>query len=941
MEDINYHYTTMKMNPSFCSLIFLLSIIFSSTHCSPAASCQTSERSALLQFKNTFIADSSCSDSLPMVASWGVDGETDDCCSWVGVECSNQTGNVVGINLAGGCLYGSIDSNSSLFRLVHLQTLVLSDNNFSFSQIPSGIGQLSDLRHLDLGNSGFSGQIPLAISRLSKLETLRLSSVNLSSAVPDFLANMSSLMSLSLGSCGLTGIFPQKIFHLPNLQQLVLPYNPNLSGTFPEFNFNSSIQRIWLEQSAFHGEIPSSIENLKSLTSLKLGDCSFSGIVPASLGNITGLQELELHSNNFTGRIPSSFERLTELNRLFLSYNEFSYATLSWVGKQNKLVFLGLSGIGLSGTLMPSLGNLTNIVQLLLGENRLTGEIPSWIGNFAQLTDLHLYGNKLNGSIPKSFSQLTKLKHLYLQYNHLNGIVELSMFLKLENLTELHLTANDLTVLDDQVSSRNVTLPKFNLLGLGSCNLTQIPTFLENQNELEVLELGQNNIQGQIPTWMWSMSRESLKVLNLSHNALTGVEEPRNAFPWVNLYVLDLSNNRLRESFPILPAICKLSSLVALDLSSNLMSGMLPPCIGNFSSLDIMNFRENLLNGTIPDSFRNGSKLRFLDFSQNQLEGQVPRSLANCKILEIIDLSDNQFTDVFPFWIGTLPMLRLLILRSNHFHGQIEEPETNMEFPMLRIVDFSYNNFSGNLPLKYITNSKGMEIFNTTASTYRNTFVTFAFDYVWALEFFYSTTITIKGYQRDYSRIQDVFTSIDLSSNRFEGEIPNLVENLKGLQSLNLSHNMLTGPIPPLMGNMVRLESLDLSHNQLSGQIPQQLSRLNFLAIFDVSYNNLSGPIPQGNQFNNVDNSSYVGNVGLCGDPLSKRCGDSKPPSSGSDEGEDEGSDFHIGWRTVLIGYGCGMLVGMIGGNYILTRKQDWFAKTFKISTLKKWDDSR
>lgn len=874
-----------------------------------------------------------------MVSSWGVEGETDDCCSWVGVECNNQTGNVVGINLAGGCLYGSIDSNNSLFQLVHLRTLVLSSNNFNFSQIPSSIGQLSDLRQLDLAGSVFSGQIPFAISRLSKLETLRLSSVNLSSAVPEFLANMSSLISLSLGNCGLTGNFPQKIFHLPNLQQLVLPYNPDLSGTFPEFNFNSSLQRIWLEQSAFHGEIPSSVENLKSLTSLKLGNCSFSGIVPASLGNITGLQELELHLNNFSGRIPSSFEHLTELNRLFLSYNEFSDATLSWVGKQNKLVFLGLSGIGLSGTLMPSLGNLTNIVQLLLGENGLIGEIPSWIGNFAQLTDLHLYGNKLSGSIPKSFSQLTNLKHLYLQYNDLNGTVELSMFLKLKNLTELHLTANDLTVLDDQVGSRNVTLPKFNLLGLGSCNLTQIPTFLENQNELEVLELGQNNIQGQIPKWMWSMSRESLKVLNLSHNALTGVEESRDALPWINLYVLDLSNNRLRESFPILPAICKISSLVALDLSSNLMSGMLPQCIGNFSYLDIMNFRQNMLHGTIPDSFRTGSKLRFLDFSQNQLEGRVPRSLANCKILEIIDLSDNQFTDGFPFWIGTLPMLRLLILRSNLFHGKIEEPETNMEFPMLRIVDFSYNNFSGNLPLKYITNSKGMKIFNTTASTYRNTFVTFAFDYVWALEFFYSTTITIKGYQRDYSRIQEVFTSIDLSSNRFEGEIPNLVENLKGLQSLNLSHNMLTGPIPPSMGNMARLESLDLSRNQLSGQIPQQLSWLNFLAIFDVSYNNLSGPIPQGNQFNNVDNRSYVGNVGLCGDPLSKKCGDPKPPSSGSNEDEDEGSDFHIGWKTVLIGYGCGVLVGMIGGNYILKRKQDWFAKTFKISILKKWED--
>ena len=55
----------------------------------------------------------------------------------------------------------------------------------------------------------------------------------------------------------------------------------------------------------------------------------------------------------------------------------------------------------------------------------------------------------------------------------------------------------------------------------------------------------------------------------------------------------------------------------------------------------------------------------------------------------------------------------------------MEEPETNSEFPTLRIVDFSYNNFSGNLPLKYITSSKGIEISNATVLTYRNTYVTF------------------------------------------------------------------------------------------------------------------------------------------------------------------------------------------------------------------------
>ncbi|GMN60446.1 hypothetical protein TIFTF001_029546 [Ficus carica] len=119
-----------------------------------------------------------------------------------------------------------------------------------------------------------------------------------------------------------------------------------------------------------------------------------------------------------------------------------------------------------------------------------------------------------------------------------------------------------------------------------------------------------------------------------------------------------------------------------------------------------------------------------------------------------------------------------------------------------------------------------------------------------------SVTIANKGRDMEYGKILEVFTVIDLSSNRFQGDIPECLGNLRGLQVLNLSNNMLDGSIPSSLSNITQLESLDLSLNKLSGEIPQQLVQLTFLAFFNVSFNRLRGLVPQGSQFSTFDSSS-------------------------------------------------------------------------------------
>ncbi|KAJ6865450.1 receptor-like protein 7 [Populus alba x Populus x berolinensis] len=729
-------FLTMRMLSLFLLSFFHLRACHSSPSMQPL--CHDDEGHALLQLKESLVINESASyepSAYPKVASWKADGERGNCCSWDGVECDGDSGHVIGLNLSSSCLYGSIDSNSSLFHLVQLRRLNLADNDFNNSEIPSEIRNLS--------MSGFT----------------------------------------ALRDCGLQGEFPMGIFQLPNLRMFSIRYNPYLTGYLPEFQSGSKLETLMLTGTKFSGHLPESLGNLKSLKEFHVAKCYFSGVVPSSLGNLT------------------------------------------------------------------------------------------------QLFGLFLSDNKLHGAIPESIYRLQNLEILDLSNNFFSGYLELNRF---RNLASLLLSYNNLSLL----TSHNATfpLPKLQLLSLEGCNLGELPSFLRDQNQLE------------------------------AGNLLTGFEQSFDVLPWNNLLSLSLNSNRFQGSLPIPPpaiyefkvsdnklngeipeVICNLTSLSVLDLSNNNLSGKLPPCLGNKSStVSVLNLRNNSFSGDIPETFTSGCSLRVVDLSQNKLEGKIPKSLANCTKLEILSLEQNNINDVFPSWLGMLPDLKVLILRCNGLHGVIGKPETNVEFPRLQIVDLSNNSFKGKLPLEYFRN--------------------------W---------IAMKNVHNEPLIYMQADTTIDLSSNGFEGGIPEVLGDLKALHLLNLSNNFLSGRIPPSLSNLKELEALDLSQNKLSGEIPVQLAQLTFLEIFNVSHNFLSGSIPRGNQFGAFDNTSFDANSGLCGEPLSKKCRNGEDPLPAPKEDEGSGYPLEFGWKVVVIGYATGLLIGVILGCVMNTRKYEWVVKNY------------
>ncbi len=87
-------------------------------------------------------------------------------------------------------------------------------------------------------------------------------------------------------------------------------------------------------------------------------------------------------------------------------------------------------------------------------------------------------------------------------------------------------------------------------------------------------------------------------------------------------------------------------------------------------------------------------------------------------------------------------------------------------------------------------------------------------------------------------------SNLDLSSNRYTGNIPTQLRNMNGINSLNLSANQLTGTIPDELGDLIYILYLDLSSNRLTGSIPAWFENFTWLESLSLSSNLFSGNIP-------------------------------------------------------------------------------------------------
>ncbi|KAJ0935492.1 putative leucine-rich repeat-containing, plant-type, leucine-rich repeat domain superfamily [Helianthus annuus] len=597
--------------------------------------------------------------------------------------------------------------------------------------------------------------------------------------------------------------------------------------------------------------------------------------------------------NNFTGDVISlnlkcgMLQGVLEMDTLLsnlpkLEAVDISYSGLSIVTKNDAhyvnpdLYELSLAACNL--TMIPDfLRDMKNLRVLDLSGNYISGHIPTWAGEIGgnNLIYLDLSDNFITGL---SEFRSDGLQYLYLHLNLINGPLPPWICNK-KHLKYLDISQNGITEMDAQcLQNISSSLVSLNVYG--------------------------NMIQGPFPTTICSMG--NLMYLDMSYNSFFGVIPECLKNISSSLVSLMVHSNMIQGPFPT--TICNMRSLLYLDMSNNSFHGEIPQCFGNvISSLALIDLGANEFHGTIPKLNGSCEFLDVLKLNKNKLEGEVPSFLCNCRSLKILHLEHNQLNGKFPHWLGDLQQLQVLILRSNKLHGTIEASSTSdFVFPSLRIFDISNNRFVGRIPGKYFENFNAIKDMEKDPKT----------KFVNISGLHYYSIIPLKGSQFSYTSFYMtlLLLSIDLSSNRFEGEIPNIICNLKSLMVLNLSNNNLSGQIPYALGNLVAMEALDLSRNQLEGEIPQSVKNLNFLSSFNLSQNHLVGRIPVGTQLQSFAEDAFYGNPGLCGAPLTIQCIEAK-------------KEEWIYMEPVMLGLGCGTLLGVVWGYRMLsTGRPKWFS---------------
>nr|GME19980.1 LRR receptor-like serine/threonine-protein kinase GSO1 [Ipomoea batatas] len=451
---------------------------------------------------------------------------------------------------------------------------------------------------------------------------------------------------------------------------------------------------------------------------------------------------------------------------------------------------------------------LKSLEELDLSYNSIGGVLPPCFSNLTSLKLIDLSTNQFKGEISFILPSLTSLEYIRLGSNDFEGKFSLSLLANNSKIKLVEILDNDKIEVETEDSN---WIPKFQLevLALPGCNLNKkswkVPTFLEYQSMLKLLDLSHNNLRGGIPNWIITNNSE-LQILNLRNNNLEGKLLHFNT----SILEMDVSDNqisgKLQENMDmtlpqilylnvsandiegIVPSsICNMSQLVYMDLSNNQFNREIPKEMvsGCLSNLVILKLSANRFHGKIFSSYFNMTGLEVLHLEDNKFTGPISNAISRSQALKFLDGGNNQFSKL-DSWISNMTQLKFLIIQNNSLNGHLP-----CEIPQLVLLDLSHNLFSGSLP-------------------------SCPFEHIHAL----------------------------FGSNKFTGSIPETLFNSSSLLTLDVGENNLSGEFPNILG-AENLRILLLGGNQLSGQLPNKLCKLQKLNLIDLSHNRLYGQIPQ------------------------------------------------------------------------------------------------
>ncbi|CAN8235447.1 unnamed protein product [Cochlearia groenlandica] len=288
--------------------------------------------------------------------------------------------------------------------------------------------------------------------------------------------------------------------------------------------------------------------------------------------------------------------------------------------------------------------------------------------------------------------------------------------------------------------------------------------------------------------------------------------------------------------------------VISIHLPYKELSGNFPLSLFDIRSLSSLNLSHNHLSGSLPQGFffSNLDQLLLLDLSYNRFIGELPLGNGSKnRILNVLDLSSNLLEGEIlsgSVFLEEGFSLTSFNVSNNSFTGSIPSFLCKTS-PRIKKLDFSYNKFSGFIPVGLglclklsvlgagfndISGEISKEIYGLTE-----------------LEELYLPANHLTGKIDDSITRLTKLTLLELYSNHLQGDIPMDIGKLNNLRILQLHVNNLTGSIPPSLANCTYLVKLNLRVNRLGGPLfDLDFSRFQILSVLDLGNNSFTGDFP-------------------------------------------------------------------------------------------------
>ncbi|XP_068309844.1 receptor-like protein 2 [Pyrus communis] len=278
--------------------------------------------------------------------------------------------------------------------------------------------------------------------------------------------------------------------------------------------------------------------------------------------------------------------------------------------------------------------------------------------------------------------------------------------------------------------------------------------------------------------------------------------------------------------------------------SNGLKGGMSVSSLGNLTYLIRLNLSHNSLYGTLETKFFSSLKhLEIIDLSYNLLSGEIPFSLPP-KNIQTIDLSSNHFHGkITSSFFQQAWNLTSFNVSKNTFSGYIPSSICLRSSPSIRILDFSSNEFSGNISRGLGRCSK-LQILRAGHNNLSGSLPEDIYNAT-KLEELALPLNSLNGLISEKIANLVNLTIFDLYLNHLRGVIPLNFGKLSKLKFMNLDFNSLQGHLPPSLNNCTKLVELNLGFNYLEGKLTViNFSKLSHLSKLDLSWNNFTGTLP-------------------------------------------------------------------------------------------------